>query len=294
MKKLKPELKSKIWGGNKLEAYFESDLSNIGEAWIASGIEGNSSKIIVDSNEEYLSKFYKENKEQFGVDDNEFPILIKIIDAKKDLSIQVHPDDIKAKKINKNYNGKQECWYILETDNKDIVMGTEAKNIEEVKGFIDQKEWFKLAKIQKIKNDDFISIEPGVIHAIKGGTMLYELQQPSDTTFRIYDYDRLENGKPRELHLKESIECIDFINPKIESSSNSKEFINNKYFKLNFYNDRKNTLSSDKFFVITNIANKNMKVNDIKLKRYESVLVLKEDNFKAEIKKGKKYLVASN
>lgn len=138
-----------------------------------------------------------------------FPLLIKIIDAKTDLSIQVHPDDAYAK-VNENGSlGKTECWYVLDCDeDSSLVIGHNAKDKEELSEMIHHGRWDELIREIPVKKGDFIQINPGTVHAIKGGLMILETQQNSDITYRVYDYGRLTNGKPRELHIDKSIDVI--------------------------------------------------------------------------------------
>ena len=138
-----------------------------------------------------------------------FPLLIKIIDAKDDLSIQVHPDDAYAKVHENGSLGKTECWFILDCkENATLVVGHNAKSREELEQMIQEGKWKEFIREIPIKPGDFIQIDPGTVHAIKGGTLLLETQQSSDITYRVYDYDRLSNGKPRQLHITQSIDVI--------------------------------------------------------------------------------------
>lgn len=153
-----------------------------------------------------LSYLWEHNPSLFGnVSSDRFPLLLKVIDAKTDLSIQVHPDDSYAKEHENGSLGKTECWYILDAeDNSTLVVGHNAKSREELCKLIDQKNFDGLFSLVPVKKGDFIQIDPGTVHAIKGGVMILETQQNSDITYRVYDYDRLQNGKPRELHLEQS------------------------------------------------------------------------------------------
>jgi len=157
-----------------------------------------------------LSTLYREHRELFGNSKEEqFPLLVKIIDAKTDLSIQVHPDDAYAKAYENGSLGKTECWYILDCDeDATIVIGHNAKDKAELRNMIEEDRWSELISLRPIKKGDFFQIEPGTVHAIKAGTLLLETQQSSDITYRLYDYGRLQNGKPRELHLEKSIDVI--------------------------------------------------------------------------------------
>ncbi|NQX83983.1 MAG: class I mannose-6-phosphate isomerase, partial [Mycoplasmataceae bacterium] len=284
MLKLKPYLSQKIWGGDNLSAIYDSDLKNIGEALIVSGLEGMSSTVIDSTGKEYnLRDYYQDNKSEFGVDSDEFPILVKIIDAQEDLSIQVHPSDKIAKKLGSEYRGKQECWFILETKNKSIIAGTNSTSKKRMRALIATGDWNIIARETDIQKNDFISIEPGVIHAIKSGTMLFELQQPSDTTFRLYDYDRLEDGKPRELHIENSLESVVFKNPVIKNVTSSSELISNTYFTLNYFEDNDAKIRRNNFFTITNIDTNPAYINGARLEQYQTFKITKEDNYFASI-----------
>lgn len=210
---LEPVFKQRIWGGERLRESFGYDIpgNDTGEAWVVSahaqgdcrirdGIYGGMT----------LGKLWKEHRELFGnLEGEEFPLLVKIIDAKEDLSIQVHPDNDYAGLHENGALGKCECWYILDCDEgADIVVGHNAKSKEELKQMIAEGRFMDLIKIRPLKKGDFFQIEPGTVHAIRRGTLLLETQQSSDVTYRLYDYDRLQDGKPRELHIDRSIDVI--------------------------------------------------------------------------------------
>lgn len=205
--------KSMVWGGDRLRTEFGYDIpdDHTGECWAISAHPNGDCTI---KNGTYkgktLSWLWSNRQELFGNrPEKAFPLLVKIIDAKDDLSIQVHPDDEYANVNENGAFGKTECWYILECkDDGQIVIGHNAKDKDELKNMIEQKRWNELIKIRSIKKGDFFQITPGTVHAIKAGTMLLETQQNSDITYRLYDYDRLDKGKPRQLHIKQSIEVI--------------------------------------------------------------------------------------
>ncbi|MCR4740505.1 MAG: class I mannose-6-phosphate isomerase [Lachnospiraceae bacterium] len=158
---------------------------------------------------EKLSGLWKDHRELFGnLKGEEFPLLVKTIDAGDDLSIQVHPDNEYAA-LHDNASGKTECWYILDCD-KDgtIIIGHNAKTRDELRSMIQKGEWSSLLREIPIKKGDFFQIEPGTIHAIKKNTRLTEIQQSSDTTYRLYDYDRIRDGKKRQLHIEKSLDVI--------------------------------------------------------------------------------------
>ncbi|MBN2604972.1 MAG: mannose-6-phosphate isomerase [Bacilli bacterium] len=207
--KFEPIFFPKIWGGHKLKDIYQVDLENIGEVW---GISAHQNGSNVISNGLFkgmtLSELFQTNIDLFGYyDGKEFPLLIKVIDAAEDLSIQVHPDDVYAQK-NENANGKNECWYILDVDEKaKILIGHNAKSKSELKHFILNNDYSFLRNCD-IAVGDSLYIPAGTIHSIYGNTLLLEVQQSSDVTYRFYDYNRLLNGIPRELHLQKALDVV--------------------------------------------------------------------------------------
>lgn len=210
--RLEPIFKDAIWGGEALKDFgYEKAGDKAGECWGISAHKNGDCRIV---NGLYsgktLSWLYANHRELFGnITDEEFPLLIKIIGASEDLSIQVHPDNAYASEHENGALGKTECWYILDCkENATIVIGHRAKDKKELEEMIREEKWNELIRMCPIKPGDFFHIEPGCLHAIKGGTLLIETQQSSDITYRVYDYNRQREGKKRTLHIKQSIECI--------------------------------------------------------------------------------------
>lgn len=245
---LEPVFKHNIWGGTKLQQEFGYEVygDDIGECW---GISAHENGDCLIRNGKYkgksLSCIWREHPELFGcrTENTPFPILVKLIDAKDDLSIQVHPDDSYAKCNEHGSFGKAECWYILSCDeNASIILGHNAKDMKELKASILSGEWKQLLRKIPVKKGDVIPIEPGTIHAINGGVMLLEIQQSSDITYRIYDYDRLWNGFPRELHLIKGLDVIkvpdnssvnNILHEKADSGNRVYPLYQCKYFQIN-------------------------------------------------------------
>lgn len=208
---LESVFQEKIWGGKKLREVFGYNLESnkTGECW---AISAHTNGDCVIKNTEYagktLSWLWKNHRDLFG--DNQgsrFPLLTKIIDAKEDLSVQVHPSDDYAYANENGELGKTECWYILHCNpGAELVLGHNAKTKTQLKEMIDKGLWTDLLRKVSIKPGDFFYIPAGTIHAIGKGTMILETQQSSDLTYRVYDYDRLENGKPRQLHIDKTID----------------------------------------------------------------------------------------
>lgn len=210
---LKPVFKQMIWGGDRLGKDFPYEIpgDHTGECWAVSA-HPNGDCVVAEGRYEgkTLSELWSEAPWLFGNSKSDrFPLLIKIIDAKDDLSIQVHPDDAYAGVHENGSFGKTECWYILDCpEDAALVVGHNAASKEELTEMIEQGRWSELIREVPVKKGDFIQIDPGTVHAIKGGLMILETQQNSDITYRVYDYDRLTDGKPRQLHVKQSIDVI--------------------------------------------------------------------------------------
>ncbi len=254
---LKPAFAHTIWGGARLREDFGYDEpgDDIGECW---GISAHPAGECVVCGGMYdgekLSELWKDHPELFGNKSSEdsaniydrFPLLIKIIDAKADLSIQVHPDDDYAREHENGSLGKTECWYVLDCpENGKLVIGHNAKDKNELSHMIHNGRWNDFIREIPVKKGDFIQIDPGTVHAIKGGIMLLETQQNSDITYRVYDYDRLQNGKPRQLHIGQS---IDVITVPAKSASESVK---------NFYEIPENTVTdmySCKYYTVSRLC----------------------------------------
>jgi mannose-6-phosphate isomerase len=219
--KFQPILKDKIWGGQKLKAILNknSDLPNIGESWEISDVEGDASVVIngklKGQSLKQLLEIYKQdligekNYKTFG---NKFPLLIKFIDAKEDLSIQLHPNDELAKKRHNSF-GKTEMWYVMQADeDANLIVGFNLKVTPEIYlKYLEDRTLAHILNFDKVKEGDAYFIEVGRIHAIGAGVMLAEIQQTSDITYRVYDWDRVDdNGNQRDLHNNLAIDAIDF------------------------------------------------------------------------------------
>lgn len=242
--KLKPVFKEIVWGGNRLKSDFgfTSDLNNIAEAWmlcarndgdniVCNGeFTGKSFTALVSENKEFLGK----KGEKYG----EFPLLIKFIDAKQDLSVQVHPDDEYAR-IHENSFGKTEAWYILDCDEgASLIYGFNKKiTKEEFKNSIEDNSFLDNVNRVPVHKGDIFFIGAGTLHAIGGGILLAEVQQNCNTTYRVYDYNRLVNGKPRELHVEKAVDVTITDKPEAAAKGTDSEFgkalCECEFFKMN-------------------------------------------------------------
>lgn len=209
-----PVLKNNIWGGHRLHDDFGYTVPDgpVGECWGISAHPNGPSTIAEGTYKGMtLNELWDTHRELFGnLEGSEFPLLIKIIDAQDSLSIQVHPDNAYAAEHENGSLGKCECWYVLDApEGGTIIVGQNAKNRAEFENYVSEGRWDDLVNEIPIKAGDFFQIDPGTVHAIKGGTLILETQQSSDITYRMYDYDRLQaDGSTRELHLKQ---CADVI-----------------------------------------------------------------------------------
>lgn len=219
--KLNPVFKDYLWGGTKLrdEYGFQSDLEKLAEGWMLSCHKDGENTI---ENGEFagktLTEVVKTNPDFLGENGKKFeyfPILIKLIDAKNDLSVQVHPDNEYAMRVEKEY-GKTECWYILDCDEgAELIYGFNREiSSEEFKEKIADNTFLETVNKVKVKKGDLFFIEAGTLHAIGSGILLAEIQQNSNTTYRVYDYGRVgADGKPRELHVEKAIDVTNCVPP---------------------------------------------------------------------------------
>ena len=220
--KFKPIIKQTLWGGEKLSNVLGKDTGGVddaAESWEISGVQGNISRVVngfLEGNnlqeiiEVYMGDLVGERVfERYGV---EFPLLIKFIDANDILSIQVHPDDALSKKRHNAY-GKTEMWYVIQAD-KDarLISGfNRPMDKEQYLKHFKEKTLQEILNYEPVKAGDVFFIPAGRIHAIGPGILLAEIQQTSDVTYRIYDWDRLDkNGKSREMHTDLALDAIDY------------------------------------------------------------------------------------
>ncbi len=220
--KFKTIYKDKIWGGQKIKSYLHKDfgdLPNCGESWEISGVKSDVSVVasgalqggsLADLLEQYGADMVGEKVyKHFG---NTFPLLVKFIDANEDLSIQVHPNDELAKKRHNSF-GKTEMWYIIEADPGSTLIAGFNRELDEQTYL----EYFNSGRLMEILNKedanagDVFFLPAGRVHTIGKGLLLAEIQQTSDITYRIYDFDRVDDkGNKRELHTEEALAAIDY------------------------------------------------------------------------------------
>lgn len=246
--KFQPILKEKVWGGNKLQTLLNKDADGeIGESWEISGVEDDVSTVkngpLKGKKLDWLLQEYKEELvgeqvyQRFG---NTFPLLFKFIDADQNLSVQVHPEDFIAKQRHNSF-GKTEMWYILQADrNAQLIVGFNDKFDQETYlRALSEKRITEILNSISVEEGDAFIITPGTVHAIGAGVLLAEIQQTSDITYRIYDWDRPgSDGQMRQLHTDFALDAINFssVSKKIrnEYKNNSPVHIGEtQYFSVN-------------------------------------------------------------
>jgi mannose-6-phosphate isomerase len=219
--KFHPILKDKIWGGSRLKNILNkpTDSDKCGESWEISAVQDNISKVkngfLAGNNLQELTEVYMGDLvgdriyNRFGI---EFPLLIKFIDANDVLSVQVHPDDELAMERHKAY-GKTEMWYIIEAEkNAELICGFNREMDKETYlSHLNNKTLKEILNFEKVRAGDVFFNPSGRIHAVGAGILLAEIQQTSDITYRIYDWDRVDDkGNPREIHTELALDAIDF------------------------------------------------------------------------------------
>ena len=273
--KLSPVVRSYIWGGQYFQKFGKSDLDVVSELWELS-VRENERSLIVSGEQQGRALKDVLNEQDIGERGKEFPyfpLLIKLIDAKENLSVQVHPSDDYALK-NENSFGKCEMWYIIDAEegaglyvglNKDYTKEELAEKLNNGT-LLDAMNFFK------VKPGDYFVITPGTMHAIGKGVRLLEIQQNSDLTYRLYDYNRVDkNGNPRELHIKKGLNVIDL--RKFKPVKGEAGYIaKNKYFtvkELKVEDELEIIADNTSFKSFTFIEGEGM-VDDIPFKKFDT------------------------
>lgn len=286
--KIKPVFKEMIWGGHKLrDVYgYEIPSDQTGECWAISAHRNGDCEI---ADGEYAGKtiswLWDHHRELFGnIDGEQFPLLVKIIDAKDDLSVQVHPNDEYAKE-HEDSLGKTECWYVLQADEgTKMVMGHHAQTREEFVKAIHEDDYDHLLNSFEINRGDFFYIPSGTLHAICSGSLIYEAQQSSDITYRVYDYHRKDKeGKERQLHVQQSIDVTNvpanlevnqlFVNTHLDHGSKT-TYVESEFFKVDCYRlTGENIIKNNHPFQMVSILDGEGTMNGDKVKKGDHFIV---------------------
>ena len=285
---LEPVFMERIWGGRALEDKFGYDIpaGNIGECW---GISAHPNGESVIRNGEYkglkLSELWESHKELFGGNcEGQFPLLVKVLDADADLSVQVHPDDAYAAKFENGELGKTECWYVVDcNEDAEIVFGHNAKSSDEMHSMIENGSWDKFLQRRRVKAGDFFYVPAGTVHALCKGALILEVQQSSDTTYRLYDYDRRDDaGNLRELHIEKSLDVITVphVDPAnssevlVEGAANITKYVDDEFFAVYKYDiDGNFEFSNIGDYSLVSVTRGEGTVNDVKISKGEHFIV---------------------
>ena len=221
---LKPIAHETIWGGQTLTKYFPEHHDKIGHMYsLFDDDKTQTSNVIL--NGEHKGKTFHEyfsgHKKNFGLERFEyFPLVLAMVEAAENLSLQVHPDDAAAKEIENAPYGKNESWYFLQTPKSgEIYNGTKCSSIDEVKNLIDAGKLSELADTLKISVGDYVYVKAGTLHAITSGAIVYEIEENAEYTYRVYDFDREDSaGNKRPLHIEQALKSL---KPKLKSVTKS-------------------------------------------------------------------------
>lgn len=284
--KLKPIFQERIWGGRNLEKHFGYEIPSdtTGECWAISAHRNGD--CIIENGAfagEKLSAVYNNHRELFGNSNSPvFPLLVKILDAKNDLSVQVHPDDEYAMQV-ENDLGKTECWYILDCEEgAELIFGHTARTRQELAEMIQEGKWDTLLTRISIKPGDFFYVPSGTIHALCKGTLVLETQQSSDTTYRVYDYDRVDDkGQKRELHIDSSIKVatVPHVGTKIEPVLLEEEnltvthFVDSTFFTVEKWDLHGSCEKKLAGFTLVSILDGEGTMNDLPVKKGEHFIL---------------------
>ena len=261
---LEPVVKKLIWG----KEYWTVSAHESGDCLVRGGTYDGL----------HLSQLWSDHKEIFGVEtDGDFPFIVKVIDARDPLSIQVHPDNEYASKTENGASGKTECWYVMDCDrDASIIIGHKAESRQEAARMIEEGRWDELLREIPVKKGDFFQITPGTVHAIKQNTMIMEIQQSSDVTYRLYDYGRIRNGEPRALHVDKSLDVMRIPHTDAGCYTNGVKgrLVSCRYYDVDRYDiaGSRDFEKSDKFMIISVLEGEGG-IDGRKIKAGESFIV---------------------
>ncbi len=297
--KLENIFKTVVWGGEKIAPFkgVETEQHNIGESWELSGVKGNESVVaegpLKGRSIAELAELYKGRllgEKVYAAAGAEFPLLVKFIDARDDLSIQVHPDDALAAVRHNGSKGKTEMWYVVQADEHAHLMSGLAERItpEEYAAKVEDNTITEVLHDYKVKEGDVFFLPAGRIHSIGSGCFIAEIQQTSDITYRIYDFGRTGlDGKPRQLHTEESKDAIDYTvltdyKTDYQDVKNvENEIVSCEYFKTSIYDIdapvSKDMSALDSFMIVICVGGKGLLRdnggNEVSLHQGETILL---------------------
>ncbi len=278
--KLKPIFQERIWGGTKLKDYFGYTIpsDHTGECWAISAHDNGDCEVTNGVFKgQTLSRIYQNHRELFiGSESPVFPLLTKILDARENLSVQVHPDDGYALQ-NENDLGKTECWYVIDCEpGAEIIYGHHATSKEEMAKMIDEGNWDHLLNRIKVKPGDFFYVAAGTIHALGAGTLILETQQSSDTTYRVYDYDRTDaQGQKRDLHLAKAKDVLSISkeNNRVDKSVHKEgnltmtQYVSTRFFTVEKWETKVNVKKAINQFTLVSVLQGTGTINSLPISK---------------------------
>ncbi len=286
--KMNPVFKEYIWGGNKLKEVYGKDtpFDITAESWeIAAHKNGETTVCGGEDNGLTIKELGEKYKAEllgdkvYGEDYNKFPLLIKLIDARDNLSVQVHPDDEQAKILENGELGKTEMWYVMESEEGASLIYGFRQDItkEQFRAAIEDNTLLDYVNVVKCKKGDCFFIPAGMLHAIGKGLLIAEIQQNSDTTYRVYDYDRRDaQGNARELHIEKAVEVTNTAATKVDSNSPETGILAAcEYFtteKITVNGEYEIEVSRDRFEILI-ICEGTVTINGVQYKKGDTLLV---------------------
>lgn len=209
---LKPIVHETIWGGERINKIYPTDCKKVGHLYMVSGHEGMSNEVLNGVHKgQGLDYVFQMNKSKWGMEEyGEFPLTIALVDASENLSIQVHPDDITAQKLEGQKIGKKESWLFLSAPKAGWIFGgCEYSSVKEIEQAVVNKKMELVTAHLDIKAGQYVCVSPGTLHAMTEGSFVYEIEYGSNFTYRFYDYERVDDsGKTRELHVEKALRAI--------------------------------------------------------------------------------------
>lgn len=266
---IKPMIHETIWGGEKLTPYSGTDNKKIGHLYsLISNGELESEILNGEYKGQLFRKYFDENKSRLGLSKyKELPFLLALVDATDDLSLQVHPNDEMAKRLENADFGKNESWYFLDAPKSGKIFdGCRAKTSEELREKVAQNKYDDIIDYLEIKSGDYVYIEAGTMHAMAAGSLVYEIEENCNATYRVYDFDRIDkNGKKRPLQTENALMSID-VNLKSKVEKYDEEKVERLYSTQLFKNIVEYTNSSKTLECLT-VINGESKVDNCQIQR---------------------------
>lgn len=275
---LEPLEHQTIWGGHILHDDYFCQNDKTGHLYMVNGHDGMSNRIL---NGEYIGKTLAEAFEQakysWGMSEySEFPLTIALVDASENLSIQVHPDDLTAQKIEGKKLGKEESWIFLNAPKSgNIYCGCNAKSKQDICEAIQNNDFTGIAAYLPVQRNSYVCVKAGTLHAMTAGSLVYEIEYGSDFTYRFYDYKRKNaDGNERELHIDKALSAID-LNQKSEAVEIiSDKWISEKYYEICKIANKNSYVNNSEKIVILSILNGTALCDGIKVRKGMSILML--------------------